>query len=49
MATLLSESIKHLGMSGRPRPQSEVVAQGRLANFNTNLYTDNLLLAQLIF
>ena len=44
MATLLSESIKHLGMSGRPRAQSEVPARGWMTTFNINLYTDNLLL-----
>ena len=49
MAILLSESIKHLRMSGGPRAQSEVPARDWLTTFNTNLYTDNLLLAGLIF
>ena len=49
MATLLSESIKHLGMRGRPRAQSEVSARSGMTTVNTNLYTEKLLLSQLIF
>ena len=42
-ATLLSESIKPLGMRGGPHAQREVLAQGQMTTFNTDLYTDNLL------